>query len=91
MYGFVVVLVLALFSIGLCDECNNLDGFWYNQLGAEIFLKHSSDGKLIGEYRSAAELYENLDGKTHSVILGESICSKNTNRNTDIYISKSSG
>jgi hypothetical protein len=71
---FYVILTLAFFSKALSEKCNNLDGFWYNQLGSEIFLKHSKDGKLIGEYRTAVERTKGSAGsKPHSIILGKSI------------------
>ncbi|XP_031553095.1 uncharacterized protein LOC116290228 [Actinia tenebrosa] len=70
MLGFVAVLLLTCLARGWCEKCNDLDGFWYNQLGSEIFLRHSSDGKLIGEYRSAVESFEHPDGKKHSIISG---------------------
>ncbi|XP_031571391.1 uncharacterized protein LOC116305592 [Actinia tenebrosa] len=70
MLGFVAVLLLTCLARGWCEKCNDLDGFWYNQIGSEIFLRHSSDGKLIGEYRSAVERFEHPDGKKHSTISG---------------------
>lgn len=69
---FFSLLILAILSTALTDKCNNLDGFWYNQLGSEIFLKHSNDGKLIGEYRTAVERSKGSSGsKTHSILLGK--------------------
>ena len=52
-------------------NCKTLDGKWYNQLGSEIFLKHENDGKLLGEYRTAAERQNGSAGKTHSIVLGK--------------------
>lgn len=66
------LVAFLVFSAALADKCNNIDGIWYNQLGSEISLKHSSDGKLYGIYRTAVEREKGSAGNTHSIILGKS-------------------
>ena len=53
------------------QNCEALDGEWNNQLGSEVFLKHEKDGRLRGEYRTAAERFNGLAGASHSVVLGK--------------------
>lgn len=63
------ILAFACLSAG--KNCETLDGKWYNQLGSEIFLKHENDGRLLGEYRTAAEREKGSAGETHSILLGK--------------------
>ncbi|XP_001621695.3 uncharacterized protein LOC5500205 [Nematostella vectensis] len=67
---FVVAVLLAFLPFVFSEDCKRLDGFWYNQLGSEILLKHSSDGKLVGEYRTAVERQRGSSCGDHSIILG---------------------
>ncbi|XP_048582363.1 uncharacterized protein LOC125561840 isoform X2 [Nematostella vectensis] len=67
---FVVAVLLAFLPFVFSEDCKRLDGFWYNQLGSEILLKHSNDGKLVGEYRTAVERQRGSSGGDHSIILG---------------------
>ena len=74
---FGVMEVLRLLLFGICfaplvmgDACNSLDGYWYNQLGSEILLRHGKDGRLTGEYRTAVERKTGAAGVNHSKILG---------------------
>lgn len=66
------VLVFFVFPLVVSsDSCKTLDGTWYNQLGSEVILKHHSDGKLVGEYRTAAERHAGAAGQQHSTVLGK--------------------
>lgn len=58
-------LTLAFAWLAAGKDCKTLDGKWYNQLGDEIYLKHGSDGRLLGEYRTK------YAGEPHSAVLGE--------------------
>lgn len=70
MYLPLIFLVL-MFSESLTEKCKTLDGNWYNQLGSEISLTHSNDGRLYGIYKTAVERTKGTAGNTHSIILGK--------------------
>lgn len=63
--------VLTFAWLSAAKNCETLDGKWYNQLGSEIFLEHKNDGRLLGEYRTAAEREKGSAGVGHSILLGE--------------------
>lgn len=69
---FSLVCFVIIFSKVVADKCDNLEGIWYNQLGSEISLKHSNDGRLYGIYKTAVERKKGSAGNTHSIILGKS-------------------
>ena len=72
LYTMFCVLVFFAFPLVVSsDSCKTLDGTWYNQLGSEVILKHHSDGKLVGEYRTAAERHAGAAGQQHSTVLGK--------------------
>ena len=54
-------------------DCETLDGKWYNQLGSEVFLQHGRNGRVWGEYRTAAERFNGSAGANHSALLGRYI------------------
>ena len=54
------------------DNCENLNGTWYNQLGSEMILSHTADGLIVGEYRTAVERQPGTAGTTHSKVIGQS-------------------
>lgn len=70
-FGFLASLVLAIALIAAGKNCETLDGKWYSQLGSEIYLRHGSDGRLQGEYRTAAEGFGGSTVENHSVVLGK--------------------
>lgn len=67
--AFLVLSKFALLAAG--KNCETLDGKWYNQLGSEVYLKHESDGRLLGEYRTAEERHSGAAGQNHSILLGK--------------------
>ena len=54
------------------QNCANISGAWYNQLGSEIILgTDSTDGqRLVGEYRTTVEREGESAGKSYSNIIG---------------------
>ncbi len=69
-----VFLLVFLFPFATSKDCETLDGFWYNQLGSELYMKHLSDGKLVGEYRTARERADGAVGsREHSMIFGKDV------------------
>ncbi len=63
-------LFAFLFPFVISKNCKTLDGIWYNDVGSQIYLKHSSDGKLVGKYKTAEERSNGAAG-TGEVIFGK--------------------
>ena len=68
---FLGLLGLPFILIVDGKNCETLDGKWYNQLGSELYLKHESDGMLLGEYRTAQERFNGSAGSSHSIVVGK--------------------
>lgn len=68
---FLGLLGLSFILIVDGKNCETLDGKWYNQLGSELYLKHGSDGMLLGEYRTAQERFNGSAGSSHSIVVGK--------------------
>ena len=71
MEKLLLFFTLFLTSFAKEENCKNLDGYWYNQLGSEMLLRHGKDGRLTGEYRTAVERKTGSAGVNHSQILGK--------------------
>ena len=71
MAKILVLFTFFITSFAKEENCKNLDGYWYNQLGSEILLRHEKDGRLTGEYRTAVERKTGSAGVNHSQILGK--------------------
>jgi hypothetical protein len=57
------------------DRCN-INGFWYNQLGSELYINQTDESSFCGEYRTAVEvdqISENVDlmGVVRGKIIGQ--------------------
>ena len=52
-----------------CD----LRGIWYNDVGSEVILNQTKDGRITGEYRTAVEKEKGSAGTTHSLVYGSSV------------------
>ena len=74
--------VFTLFAwFAAAKNCENLNGTWYNQRGGELYLEQGSDGRLLGEYKTAEERLNSSGQVAHSIVLGEykiflNFCSK---------------
>ena len=55
------------------DQCQNLDGHWYNTLGSEMILNttHGKRGFLFGEYRSYKERKPGASGGGYVLLVGK--------------------
>ena len=71
MEKLLLFFTLFLTSFANGENCKNLDGYWYNQLGSEMLLRHGKDGRLTGEYRTAVETKPGSAGASYSQILGK--------------------
>ncbi|XP_046848811.1 uncharacterized protein LOC124442356 isoform X1 [Xenia sp. Carnegie-2017] len=57
---------LAKPAMHACD----LNGVWYNDLGSEVILNQTSNGGIVGEYRTAVEREKGAAGTSHSLVYG---------------------
>ncbi|XP_070537288.1 uncharacterized protein [Ptychodera flava] len=60
------------------DPKCSLDGVWYNEVGSELILHHTTDGHLVGEYRTAVEIKPGYAGKSFSVVRGNAAAESKT-------------
>ncbi len=53
------------------ENCEDLSGTWYNELGSEMIVNHTETGELSGEYRTAVERQPGLAGTSYSLVVGK--------------------
>lgn len=51
--SYLVKSLHMMFLVG--EQCQMLDGVWYNEYGSQMKLNHNEDGILFGQYTAAAE------------------------------------
>lgn len=58
------------------EDCSDLSGAWYNELGSELMLERPGQhGVFRGEYRTAVEREAGAAGTSFSQVIGQSVSS----------------
>ena len=71
------IILGLLSSIAVCifagENCQDLNGAWYNELGSEMIVTHTENGEFTGEYRTAVERDPGAAGDSYSLVKGKLI------------------